>query len=112
MKARWIVRGIGFFLLAIIFVAAFGEAVLHLWNWLMPSVFGLHTITFWQALGIMCLSWILFGRFMGGRSYGRRWRGRTRDRWEHMTPEEREQFRQGMRQRCGHFGQSPAEPKP
>jgi hypothetical protein len=23
-------------------------------------------------------------------------------RWEHMTPEERERFRQGMRGRCGH----------
>lgn len=110
MKAKWIVRGFGFFLLGIIFVAAFGEIVLHLWNWLMPSVFGLHPITFWQALGIMCLSWILFGRFMGGRSRGH-WRGRMRDRWEHMTPEEREQFRQGMRHRCGNFGQSAAEPK-
>ena len=111
MKGKWIVRGFGFFLIGIAFVAAFGEIVLHLWNWLMPSLFGLHPITFWQALGIMFLSWILFGRFRGARPYGRHWRGRMRDRWERMTPEEREQFRQGMRQRCGNFGQSAPEPR-
>jgi hypothetical protein len=61
----------------------------------------------------MALSWILFGKaFLGGRPYGRHWRGRMRDRWERMSPEEREQFRQAMRQRCGSIGQpSTAEPK-
>jgi hypothetical protein len=40
-------------------------AVFALWNWLMPSLFGLHTITYWQALGLMALSWILFRGFRG-----------------------------------------------
>lgn len=31
-----------------------------LWNWLMPKIFGLITINFWQALGINLLSSILF----------------------------------------------------
>lgn len=31
-----------------------------LWNWLMPTLFGLKTITFWQALGVSMLSSILF----------------------------------------------------
>lgn len=31
-----------------------------LWNWLMPTLFGLKTITFWQAVGINVLSGILF----------------------------------------------------
>jgi hypothetical protein len=26
------------------------------------------------------------------------------ERWERMTPEEREKFQQGMRTRCGSFG--------
>jgi hypothetical protein len=115
MKTKWIVKGFEISLLIIIIffgvVVGLGEAVLQLWNWLMPSLFGLHQITFWQAVGIMCLSWILFGRFIGGRSPGRHWRGRMRERWENMTPEEREQFRQGMRHRCGNFGQSATEPK-
>lgn len=54
-------------LLAIVF-AGFGNAVLYLWNWLMPSIFGLKAITYWQAVGLMGLSWILFG---GLRGFGR-----------------------------------------
>jgi len=100
----------------IIAVAVFGQAVLHLWNWLMPSLFGLPVITFWQALGLMVLSWLLFGGLRGfhgshRRDYGRRWRHRMTERWERMTPEERERFRQGMRGRCGPFAPPAADPK-
>lgn len=31
-----------------------------LWNWLMPIIFGLPELTFWQALGVTLLSSILF----------------------------------------------------
>ena len=34
--------------------------VMWLWNWLMPEIFGLVTITFWQALGLSLLSSFLF----------------------------------------------------
>lgn len=81
--------------------AIFGFIVMALWNWLGPAVFGFHTITFWQALGLLILSKILFGGFRGRRGYGRHWRGRMMARWEQMTPEEREKFRQGMTGRCG-----------
>ena len=40
-------------------------AVSALWNGLMPAIFGLPTITYWQALGLMALSWILFGGLRG-----------------------------------------------
>lgn len=111
MKTKWIVKGFEIVLLIVIVffavVVGLGQAVLHLWNWLMPSLFGLREITFWQAVGIMGLSWILFGRaFLGGRP----WRGRGRHRWDHMTPEEREQFRRGMQGRCGKFAASAPEP--
>jgi hypothetical protein len=39
-----------------------GAPVMLLWNWLMPSIFGLPVITFWQALGLNLLSSILFGK--------------------------------------------------
>ena len=45
--------------MAVIGVAAItlaGWVVSGLWNWLMPSVFGLHTIGFWQALGLFALT--------------------------------------------------------
>lgn len=97
-----------------IVIAGFGSAVLHLWNWLMPSLFGFHAITFWQAVGLLALSWVLFGGWRGfhGRpGWGGHWRHRMMERWEQMTPEEREKFREGMRGRCGPFGASTSPPK-
>lgn len=79
-------------------LAVFSFIVMRLWNWLVPPVFGWHTINFWQALGIFVLSKILFGGFRGGRMHGR---GRMMERWEEMTPEEREKFRKGMQGFCG-----------
>lgn len=98
----------------ILFVIIGGQIVLHLWNWLLPPLFGWHIINFWQALGLLVLCRILFGRLGGGRHFSRgNFRQRMRDRWGNMTPEERERFRQGMRDRCRPFGSEPtAEAKP
>jgi hypothetical protein len=81
-------------------VLVFGFVVKSLWNVLIPPIFGWHTITFWQALGLLLLSKILFGGFHrhGGR-HNNRWKQSMRDRWEKMTPEERDRLRAGMR--CG-----------
>ena len=85
----------------LLFGAIGGELVLQLWNWLLPPLFGWRQITFWQALGILALCRILFGGF-GHRGYYRsNFRRRMSERWQHMTPEERERFRQRMRERCG-----------
>ena len=52
-------------------VALGGWAVMSLWNWLMPGLFGLPVVTFWQALGLLALSRILFGGFrLGGGGGG------------------------------------------
>jgi Ca2+/H+ antiporter, TMEM165/GDT1 family len=115
MRKHWPIILLKILVAVAIFIAVFGQIVLRLWNWLMPSLFGLHPITFWQALGLLALSWILFGGMRGfhrGRrpGYGR-WRHRMRERWEQMTPEERERFRQGMRSRCGGFGIPEPQPK-
>src|SRR5262249_54440623 len=55
--------------LFLIFLALMVWAVFGLWNWLMPSIFGLRAITYWQALGLMALSWILFRGFRGPRMH-------------------------------------------
>ncbi len=79
---------------------ALGFIVKGLWNVLMPPLFGWHSVTFWQALGLLLLAKLFFGGFHGRHHPGRsRWKNRMRERWEQMTPEEREKFRQGMR--CG-----------
>ena len=48
----------------------FGEIVMHLWNWLLPPLFGWHTVGFWQALGLLVLCRILFGGFRNGAPNG------------------------------------------
>jgi hypothetical protein len=92
------------FLVAACFI--FGFVTEHLWNWLMPSIFGLRWITFWQALGLVVLGKILFGGFHKHGSGGRReWKRRMDARWAQMSVEDREKFRAGMRGRCAHgFG--------
>ena len=91
-------------------VTVFSFAVMWLWNWLMPGLFGLHVLSFWQALGLLILSKILFSGFHGRPGFSRDWRMRFIRRWDQMTPEQREAFRAGMRGGCGHEGPSPAAP--
>jgi Ca2+/H+ antiporter, TMEM165/GDT1 family len=110
MKRYWVARAPMFVLFAALFLTVFSFVVMRLWNWLMPDLFGWHLINFWQAVGILVLSKILFGGFRGHPGRHSYWRRRMMARWEQMTPEEREKFRQGMRGRCGQFG-SPVEPK-
>ena len=94
----------------LLFIAIGGEVVLQLWNWLLPPLFGWRQITFWQAVGILALCRILFGG-LGRHGFHRsNFRRRMAERWEAMTPEERERFRHGIRGRCG-FGPSTSESK-
>lgn len=89
----------------VLFVFVGGEIVMQLWNWLAPALFGWREITFWQGLGLLVLCRILFGGggwHGSGRSGAReRMRQRMAERWEQMTPEERERARQGWRGRWG-----------
>jgi hypothetical protein len=79
----------------------FGYVTMHLWNWLMPVIFGLKTITFLQALGLVVLSKILLGGFHKHGGGARGWKRHMEERWGRMTPEERERFRAGMKARHG-----------
>ena len=105
MRRKW--KWLAFFLAPpaiALFVFLGGEVVMHLWNWLLPALFGWRQITFWQAVGVLALSRILFGSHGFRGNHRSNFRGRMSERWEQMTPEERERFRQGMRSRCGDFG--------
>jgi len=112
MKRNRVLKGLMLALCATAAIALFGFVVMSLWNWLMPALFGFRLITFWQAMGLLILSKIFFGGFRGQMGSRRHWERRMIDRWERMTPEEREKFRQGMRSRCGPFGAPAAESKP
>jgi hypothetical protein len=93
---------------AILFVGLAGLAVKTLWNALLPDITGASTITFWQALGLLLLSRILFGGFgrgpagwrqarsgaFGGQDFRTSWRRKMSQRWQEMTPEQRAQAKQ------------------
>ena len=87
--------------LAVAALALFPLVVMYLWNWLVPAVFAGPTVTYWQAFGLLILARILVGGLGGGHGDDKRGRHRMMDQWEQMTPEERETFRQGLRDRCG-----------
>jgi len=86
-----------------VFITLGGLIVRWLWNWLLPPLFGWPALSFWQALALLALCRILFGSFgmHGGARGGVRLR--MAERWESLSPEERERFRRGVREHLG-FG--------
>ena len=88
-----------------VIVVVLSLVVMSLWNALLPAIFGVKSIGFWQALGLLALCRILFGglgfhRGMFGMAQARR---RMHERWMTMTPEQREEFAQRFG-RHGHHG--------
>lgn len=89
-----------------LFVIAVGSLVsfivMTLWNMILPAaITGVNPINFWQALGLLVLSKILFGGFHGGWKQKRQqWKERMNQRLQNMTPEQREAFKQDLRNRC------------
>ena len=71
----------------------FGYVVMLLWNWLMPTIFGLGVINFWQAVGIMILAKLLFGGFGGGGGKSGRRKKNLEKRLKHR-----------LRERCSENG--------
>ena len=109
MKRHWILRGLKIAFFVLLAVAGLSYVVMALWNHLMPVVFGLHTISFWQALGLLALCRILFGGF-GAHGVRSNARGRMADRCGQMTPEERERFRKGFLGRWGRVAAPDSNP--
>ena len=102
---KWIVLGA-------IFIALFGLITQYLWNWLVPDLFSGPVITYWQALGLLLLTKILWGFGgsgkkrhcqhcgYGGKSY---WKHRYENKIASMNPEYREAFKKKMMEKwCGH----------
>ncbi len=54
----WILLGL---MAAVVLGLILGLVVQHLWNWLIPPIFGLPVITYWQAVGLFILFHLLFG---------------------------------------------------
>ena len=110
MRRRWIFIAPLALLGIAVFIFIGGEIVRLLWNGLLPPLFGWPQINFWQALGLLVLCRILFGGSGSRGSMRSNMRRRMEERCANMTPEERERFRQRMRERWG-FGPSTGESK-
>ncbi len=93
------------FLLFPILLFAITFVVMYLWNAILPEVIGVKSITFWQAMGILVLSKILFGGFHGKFGRGRcgeDFKERMLERkMEGMTDEEREKFKEKLKEKFG-----------
>ena len=99
----WNKRSIFFPIAGVAIIFLFSWVVMLLWNGILPSVLGVNTITFWQALGILVLSKILFGGFKGGHRHPESHHNHKQDslnRWMHMNREEREKMRAEWKGRC------------
>lgn len=102
-KFWYIRRVVGFVILGTLAVIIMGFVVMSLWNWLLPAIFGIKAISYWQAMGLLVLSRILMGGFHRHHRIHLHHRRRMFERWAQITPDEREKFREGIRGRfCGH----------
>jgi len=86
-------RIIGMVFVGVLFAAGFalvfGFLVMWLWNWLMPALFGLGKITYWQAFGILLLAKLFFGGFGShGREPSDRFHDRFHPRWNDQRDRE------------------------
>ena len=94
---RWVWKAVAFAGFAIIALAILSWVVMLLWNALLPSLFGVRPLHYLQAAGLLVLSRVLLG---GLRAHGP-WRHRGwRERWESLTPEERERLREKYARHC------------
>ena len=107
----WVKKIVGFIILAFAATALLSFIVMSLWNNILAVVLHISIITFWQALGILVLSKILFGGFRGrwggrGGHWKKEWQEKWNEKMQHMTPEEREKIKQEWRNRCRVWGKS------
>jgi high-affinity Fe2+/Pb2+ permease len=98
---------IGGVVLALVMAFLFGFFVMLLWNWLMPEIFGLAAISYWQAWGLVLLAHILFK--MGV------YRHPDHERRPRSEREWKDRFREHMKRKFGgpeERPEAPGEEKP
>jgi len=88
-------------LIILVMIAIFGVAVMLLWNALLPGLFELPVLNYWQAVGILLLVRILSGGlghnfdYRYGNRNGSNFHGQTnelREKWMNMSDDERKEF--------------------
>ena len=100
MKARSVFYYGKFAVMGFVFLAIFTYVVMLLWNWLVPELFSGPVITYWQTLGILILSKILFTGLGHSHKDGPPWKERS---WRHDKTRShwRKRFEEKMNGRQG-----------
>ena len=102
-RGIWMGKIVMMVVIGVAIAIAFAFGTMYLWNWLVPQLFAGPVITFWQTVGLLVLSKILFSGFgKGGHWGGHRggpWRPYWKEKWNTMTPEDRERFKQKMKEK-------------
>jgi hypothetical protein len=101
----------GMIVLGVGFVFGLIWVVMALWNWLMPAIFDISEITYWQAAGLLLLSKILFGGFChkkkcgghhcGGHHKGGHWKHKFKHKWGSMSEEDKRKWEEKFGKGCG-----------
>jgi hypothetical protein len=101
--ANWKKRKFFFFLIIPVILLLLAFAVMLLWNAILPSLLNISAINYWQSLGVLVLCRILFGGFrFGPRGDRPSFKGmQWREKWMQMNEEERLQFKEEWKKRCG-----------
>ena len=104
MKKIYIIHGLKIFVFVAFALFAIGYITMHLWNWLMPEIFGLPEICWMQAMGLIVLSKIFFGLKKGNKCCGHNhikdkvkshlgWKQKMKERYANMSEEEKQKFK-------------------
>jgi hypothetical protein len=107
-KGKWILKCLT---AGIILLLLVGTVTMLLWNWLIPALFNGPELRFFEALGLLLLAKILFGGW-GGRSWRNSgappWKQKYYEKLSSMSPEQRERFKDRMREKwCSHGRHEP-----
>lgn len=100
-NAPWPLKVLFFASAALAYIFVFSALVYFLWNAILPKVSALREINYWQAMGILLLSKILFssmsfGKHKEKRRHMRKWK----DNWQAKTTEEKEQAKARWKAHC------------
>jgi hypothetical protein len=105
-----------FVIFGLAMVIVLGLVTQFLWNFIMPEIFGLPLITFWQGIAMFALAKLIFG--FGGSGGRGKWGGYRNHQWKRewaekyskLSPEDRERFKQKLKDKWCSWEENPAKP--
>jgi hypothetical protein len=108
MGSYWLKKGFGYILMILVGLAILGYVFMLLWNMLIPEIFGLIQISYWQALGLLAMAKIVFGFGMMDKyqheqrldNKKEHWKKKIETKMEGMSEEEKAKFKESMKGWC------------